>query len=338
MNTLMIGGSSFVGAYSIEELYSKGNFRGGVVATGRNPKFKKYYESLGIPYFNVDICDKKSFNQLNDYQFDAAVLFAALIPANVPRGENADDDTADYYNVNVIGTLNALEYCRKHNIKKLISFGTRFDCRLYDQDTVITEETPLKFSFTDDHAAYVMSSNAKWDVMRYYNEKYGMNNIYLRLPTIFGLGPHGGFCKDGVYRKSGLQIFMDKAAVGEKIEVFGAPDTQKDLLYVKDLAIGVRQAIEAEGKSGFYNIGYDKNFRLFDVANAIADVFATNGKRSEVIQRTDIPNNGGFPVMDITKIKRDLGFSPRYYDIHAIFEDYKKELDRGLYSKLFAKE
>lgn len=29
MNTLMIGGSSFVGAYSIEELYSKGNFRGG---------------------------------------------------------------------------------------------------------------------------------------------------------------------------------------------------------------------------------------------------------------------------------------------------------------------
>ena len=146
--------------------------RGGVVGTGRNPVFKEYYERvIGIPYYNVDVCKPESFTVLDKHRFDAAILFATMMPSNVPK-INDDDDTAEYYRVNVLGTLNVLEYCRKHNINKLISFGTRFDCRLYDAKTVITEETPLNFSLTDDHAAFVMSNNAKWDVMRYYNEKY----------------------------------------------------------------------------------------------------------------------------------------------------------------------
>lgn len=72
---------------------------------------------------------------------------------------------------------------------------------------VTTEDTPLNYSITDDHAAFVMSNNAKWDVMRYYNEKYGMKNMYFRIPTIFGIGSYGSLYKDGVYRKSGLQNF-----------------------------------------------------------------------------------------------------------------------------------
>lgn len=307
---------------------------GGVVATGRNPKFKDYYKSIDVPYENVDVCNPDTFKKLDQYQFDAVVLFAALMPANVPK-ENDIDDTGDYFDVNVIGTLNLLEYCRKHNINRLISFGSRFDCRLYNQDMVITEETPLNFSFTDDHAAYVMSNKAKYDVMRYYNEKYNMKNIFFRLPTIFGVGPHGGFCKDGVYRKSGLQIFMDKAKAGESIEVYGDTNTQKDLLYVKDLAVAVKNALESKEARGFYNIGYDKNFKLIDIARTIIDVFSPAGRRSELIQKPDIPNNGGFPLMDTTKLKKEIGFTPVFGDIHSIIEDYKMELDRGLYTNLF---
>ena len=257
-----------------------------------------------------------------------------MMPSNVPK-INDDDDTAEYYRVNVLGTLNVLEYCRKHNINKLISFGTRFDCRLYDAKTVITEETPLNFSLTDDHAAFVMSNNAKWDVMRYYNEKYGMKNVFFRIPTIFGVGPHGGFHKNGVYIKSGLQIFIDKASKGEPIEVYGDPDTTKDLLYVKDLTLGVQNALEKPESCGFYNIGYDNNFKLYDIVEAIVKVFSPKDAVSSITQRPDIPNNGGFPVMDITKLKTDIGFEPMFSDIVDIMNDYKKELDRGVYTKLF---
>ena len=289
MNILIIGASSFIGAYQVEQLINTPDFVGGVVGTGRNPRFRDYYESIGVPYYNIDVCDYDSFKVLDQYDFDAAVLFATMMPSNIPKDDDSDD-TAEYYKVNVLGTLNALEYCRTRGINKLISFGTRFDCRLYDSNTVITEETPLNYSLTDDHAAFVMSNNAKWDVMRYYNEKYEMNNIYFRIPTIFGVGPHGSFYKDGIYRKSGIQIFIDKAAAGEPIEVYGSTDTTKDLLYVKDLNIGVLNALKIPTSKGFYNIGYEQNFRLIDIVKAIIEVFSNDNNISTVIQRPDIPN------------------------------------------------
>lgn len=307
---------------------------GGIVCTGRNPRFKEYYGSISIPYCNVDVCNYESFSILDKYQFDAAILFATMMPSNVEKN-NDKDDTAEYYKVNVIGTLNTLEYCRKRGINKLISFGTRFDCRLYDSETIITEESPLKYSFTDDHAAFVMSNNAKWDVMRYYNEKYGMNNVFFRIPTIFGVGPHGSFYKNGVYKKSGLQIFIDKASKGEAIEIYGNPHTMKDILYVKDLTIGVQTALKKSESKGFYNIGYDVNFSLFDIVKAIIEVFSPTNATSEIIFRPDIANSGSFPTMDISKLKREIGFIPIYSNILAMMKDYKYELKRGLYPRLF---
>ncbi len=334
MKVLVVGASSFVGVYQVEEMMKETSKWGGVVGTGRNPRFKEHYEERGVPYYNIDICNPESFKVLDKYQFDAAILFATMMPSNVSRNGD-DDDASEYYKVNVIGTLNVLEYCRKHDIKKVISFGTRFDCRLYDKKTVITEDTPLNYSLTDDHAAFVLSNNAKWDVMRYYNEKYGMNNVFFRIPTIFGVGPHGGYYKDGAYRKSGIQIFIDKASKGDPIEIYGDPNTLKDILYVKDLNLGIMNALEIPESKGFYNISYDQNFKLNDIVKAIVEVFSNNNHISSIIQRPEIPNNGGFPIMDTSKLKRDIGFNPVYSDIVDMIRDYKREYDRGVYTNLF---
>lgn len=127
----------------------------------------------------------------------------------------------------------------------------------------------------------------------------------------------------------------NKAKAGETIEVYGDIDTQKDFLYVKDLALAVKNALESEEASGFYNIGYDENFRLIDIAKTIIDVFSLTDHKSELIHKTEISNNGGFPLMDTTKLKKEIGFIPIFGEIHSIIEDYKMELDRGLYTNLF---
>lgn len=332
MKVLVIGGSSFCGVYFVDQFLAD-NPSNKVCVTLRNTRFEKYYKEKGIPCIKLDVQDKSGFSALDDYEFDAVVNYATMMPSNVPKVDY--DDTADYFNVNVIGTLNILEWCRKKKIPKVISFGTRFDCRLYDKNTVITEETPLNYSYIDDHAAFVMSNNSKADVMKYYNEKYGMKNVFFRIPTIFGVGPHGGLYRDGVYVKSGLQLFMDKASKGEMIEVYGDVDSTKDLLYVKDLNLGVINALKKTESQGFFNIGYDENFKLYDVVKAIVDIFAIDGKKSQIVQRPDIPNNGSFPQMDMSKLKTQIGFDPKFSDVYDMFEDYKYELDRGVYSELF---
>ena len=288
-----------------------------------------------MPYEFVDLRKPETFSVLDKYDIDNIVLCAVQMPANVQKDKETED-IEDYYEVNVIATINLLDYCCKRNINRVLTFGSRFDTRLYSQETIIKEDTPLNFSYTDDHAAYVLTNTAKQEVMEYYNQRYGMHNVILRVPSVFGVGPHGSFCKNGVVTKSGLQIFMDRASAGKTIEVYGSADTRKDLLYVKDLANGVRLALESETAAGLYNIGYKENFLLTDIVKAIVKVFSPKDNKSEIVPRPDIPNNGGFPTMDCSKIEQELGWKAAYSDAVTMFTDYKAELDRGVYNKLFS--
>lgn len=308
-----------------------------MIGTGRNPKFKKYYENLGVPYEYIDLRDPSTFSSLDKYDIDAIVLCAVQMPANIEKSADKED-IDEYYEVNVMATINLLEYCLKRGIKRIITFGSRFDTRLYSQDTIIKEDTPLNFSYKDDHAAYVLTNIAKQEVLEYYNEKYGMKNVIFRLPSVFGVGPHGSFHKNGVEIKSGLQIFIDKASKGETIEVYGKEDTRKDLLYIKDLTQGIVLALKSSEAKGLYNIGYKENFLLMDVVKAIVEVFSPSDKVSKIVRRPDIPNNGGFPTMDCSKIKDELGWKPKFSNPVDMFVDYKKELDRGVYTALFTKQ
>lgn len=332
MKYLVIGGSSFIGAYTIHELLDRG-FE--VVATGRNPKFKEYYKNLGVPYEIVDINNIDSFSNIENGIYDGVVSLAARMPANVAKDNNIED-LGEYISTNVLGTVNILEWCRKRGINRLVDIISRFDCRLYSADKVITEETPLLFSYEDDHAAYVLSNKQKAEVLDYYNKRYGMKNIWLRIPSVYGVGPHGSFAKDGVMRRSGLQIFMDKATRGETITVFGDPQTPKDVLYVKDMALAIANALESEHGTGLYNVAYDENFTIFDLARATAEAFASNGIKSDVVSDPNISNNGAFPRMSNRKIKTELGFCPKYGDPYKMMVDYYEELQRGEYAKLFS--
>lgn len=331
MRILVIGGSSFLGVYTVDELLRRGIE---VVATGRNPRFASYYAAKGVPYIPLDICDAAAFSALDAYTFDAAVSFAAMMPANVEK-DAQEEDIEQYMQVNALGVLHILEYCRCHNVDRLVSILSYFDIKEYPETTIVTEETPLRFSYLDDHAAYVVSNNTKAEMMRYYNMRYGMKNVWLRIPAVYGVGPHGSFCKDGVYKKSGLQIFMDKASAGETIEVFGDPNTPRNVLYVKDMAHAVAQALTVPAAKGLYNISYDRNFTLREVAQAVADAFAGEKGHSQVVLRQDVQNNGTFPQMSNEKARRELGFAPTYTTALAMMQDYKKELDRGVYGALF---
>ena len=334
MNTVILGGSSFVGVYVANELLANDK-QCRIIATGRNPKFREFYNHLGIPYEFVDLRKPETFFVLDKYDIDNIVLCAVKMPANVEK-DSMSEDIEDYYTINVMATIKLLEYCCKRNINRVLTFGSRFDTRLYSQDTIIKEDTPLNFSYTDDHASYVLTNTAKQEVMEYFNQRYGMHNVVLRVPSVFGVGPHGSFCKNGVVTKSGLQIFMDKASTGETIEIYGSNDTCKDLLYVKDLANGVRLALESKSAAGLYNIGYKDNFLLSEIVKAIVNVFSPKEKVSQIVSRPDIPNNGGFPTMDCSKIENELGWKAQYSDVEIMFSDYKKELERGVYSSLFA--
>lgn len=64
---------------------------------------------------------KNDFERLPKDNVDGVVLLGGLLPANSNINLDENENVADYYNVNTIGTINVLDYCRINKMKRVIS-------------------------------------------------------------------------------------------------------------------------------------------------------------------------------------------------------------------------
>lgn len=218
---VVVGGTSFIGMYVIDELVKNGIQ---VIATGRNERLRLAIEKMGAHFVKLDITHPEDFAQLpgRGSLVDGVILLAGLLPANATANLEDEENAADYFRVNTIGTVNVLEYCRRSGIKKIISATTYGDVSgAWGKGYPITEDEPRNFKFTGDHAVYTISKNAANDVIEYYNQQHGLQGAVFRFPPVYGVGPHGTILVDGKPYKSGIQTFIEQAAKGEDIELWG---------------------------------------------------------------------------------------------------------------------
>ncbi len=330
---IIIGASSFIGVHTVTEFLKQGCK---VLVTGRNNKFRDHYEKQGVEYINLDLTKKEDFEQLPKNDVEGVILLSGLLPANAQVNLDVDENAAEYFEVNTIGTIHVLEYCRKNGITRLISTSSYADVRNAWGKKVITEDEPRDYIYTGDHAVYVFSKNAACDVMEYYNQQHGMKNACFRFPPVYGVGPHGSLFINGVCVKSGLQIFMEKAAAGEDITIFGNKDLSRDVVYVKDVAHAFYLAMKSEKTSGLYNMTSGRGVTLQEQAEVIAELFAQSPERkSKIVYKPEVKNNTPSYLFSMEKAKRDFGFEPKYADFRTMMADYKKDMDNHLYQDLF---
>lgn len=331
---IIIGASSFIGVHTVTEFLKNNS---SVLVTGRNNKFKNYYDTLGVKYVNLDITNKNDFEKLPSEGVEGVILLAGLLPANAPVNLDVDENAGDYFKINVLGTINVLEYCRKHNIKRVISTSSYADVyNSWSGERAITEDEPRGFIYKGDHAVYVISKNAANDVLEYYNQQHGMKNAIFRFPPVYGVGPHGSLFINGKYLKSGLQIFIEKAQKAEDITVFGSKDLSRDVAYVKDVAHAFYLAITNPNTYGLYNMTSGKGVTLQEQVEIIADVFAPrDGRKSKILYNPDIKNNTPSYLFSMEKAKKDFNYVPAYSDFRKMMEDFKKDMDNNLYRDLF---
>lgn len=328
---LIVGGTSFIGVYVVDELLSH-NCK--IAVTGRNNKFKNYFLSKGVPYYNLDLTNKDDFNSLPKKNIEGVILLGGLLPANVNFGQ-CEENAADYFQVNTIGTINLLEYCRENGIKRVISTTSYADViNSWSKDRALTEEEPRNYKYDGDHAVYVFSKNAANDVLEYYNQQYGMRNAVFRFPMVLGVGPHGYYSVNGQQQKSGFQIFLDNSINGEDICIFGDSSTFRDVVYIKDVANAFYLALKSEKTYGLYNITSGRGLSLLEQANIMAEIFNTE-KKSNIILKPEIANHSKSFLFSIEKANRDFGYNPKYSDFRVMMEDYKKDLQANKYIDLF---
>jgi UDP-glucose 4-epimerase len=330
-NVLVFGASGFIGTYLIDDLLKQGH---SVTATDISDVGRAYYTGKKVPYVNIDITRQSDFEKINDKHYDVVVHLAACQPANIGEKQY---DPKDYVNVNVIGTLNILEFCRQNQAGKIIYASSHRNTQgLWAANKAIREDDGIGIKYSGEYAMFSIAETAAQNCVIHYQAQYGITGIIFRLPPVYGYGPHTEIFKDGQPIKTGFQVFIEKAMACQPLEVWGNGEVGRDIIYIKDVVSAFMMAIDNPSASGLFNITSGQYLTLREQAKTIAKLFWGASTPPQTIDRPEKSNGMDAFLYDISKAKKELGWSPQY-NFEEMLIDYKKEMASKQYEYLVNK-
>ncbi len=316
---VIFGASGDTGKYLVDYFLKQEGYSSEFEIIASGTKDTDFFQKINVPYIKVDITQKENFNKLPSEVY-AVIDLAGTMPARM-KGYNPQK----YIDVNITGTLNILDYCRKTNADRILFTQSFGDIKDYgDEYLVLNPNMPRKFSFTSDHTVYVLTKNFAVDLIENYHQMYGLKRFIFRLPTIYLYSPIDKYYVDGNERKIGYRILIDKAIAGETIEVWGDKTRKKDMVYVKDFCQMLYKATFVNKTKGYYNVGTGIGTTLEDQIKGIVEIFGKTGQKSQIIERPDLTNAPQY-IMDITAAINDLDYKPKYNYLEML-RDFKKEM------------
>ncbi len=324
---IIFGATGNVGSYVLKyarEYFDPNEYE--IIASGRRKT--DFFEKHGIPYFSVDISNKEDFSVLPHEDIYAVIYLAAEIPAYMD-GYHSEK----YIYGNIIGAYNVLEYCRITGADRILFSTSCFDIwETAKTGAVIKSHEPLNYSYTGDHAVYVISKNAAIELMEHYHQQYGLKKFVFRFPTIYSYSPFKYYYPNGVKTLRPVYRMIQNAIDSKPIELWGDPSYAKDMVHVYDCAQMICKAVQVDREEGFYNVGTGIPVTMQEQVETIIKVFSPVDKPSEIIYLPDKPYGGGV-LMDVQNAKDELGYEPKY-TCQKLFEDYKEEMKFDRFKEL----
>jgi UDP-glucose-4-epimerase GalE len=248
-------------------------------------------------------------------------------------------DPAGYYRNNVVGTLATLEAMAAEGCRAFIFSST---CAVYGEPV----EVPI--SETHQNApinAYGQTKLAIEQALPHYERAYGIRSIRLRYFNAAGADPDGELGEDHDPEAHVIPRAIDAALGRGSFEVFGedydTPDGTclRDYVHVTDLAAAHLLALDAlrDGASSTeYNLG---NGHPTSVKAVISSVEKVAGRPVPFTVGTRRPGDPGVLFASSERLKRDLGWRPRFEEIDTIVETawrWREAHPNGYRSKVIA--
>ncbi|WP_428077378.1 NAD-dependent epimerase/dehydratase family protein [Candidatus Avelusimicrobium alvi] len=330
MNIVILGASGMIGLYLVDELLKDGHH---IIATGRNDEVLPYFRERGIPYVHLDVSKAQDFKLLPQSNVDVVVHLAAIMPATMKGYE-----PNRYFEINTLGTLNALEYCKKVGAKQILYTQSHSDMGGYwGQKKPINPYLPYSILYGNDHTVYIISKIAALELIKHYHVAAGLSYAVFRCPNIYSYHPNQFFYVDGKRCEVGYRKMIRQALRGETLEIWGDCKIQKDIVYVKDLTQMMLKAIHNKIQAGIYNVSTGKRTSLEEQVLGIAEVFSPTNKPCIIKYRPEKKVQLNQHHYSIKNAKKDLGYKPAY-SYKKMLEDMKKEMESKRFDCLKAKK
>ncbi|GAG62747.1 unnamed protein product [marine sediment metagenome] len=296
MRFLITGGAGFIGSHLVDELLSSGE--NVVVIDNFNLyydpeiKWKNISNAQENPNFKLlegDILDKDLLNEIFS-SFDIDILVHMAAQAGV-RGSIKNPEL--YTKVNVLGTLNLLEMCKKYKIKKMI-FGS--SSSIYGNGEVPFSENNKVDEPISPYAA--TKKGAELLCYNYYH-LYEIPITCLRFFTVYGPRQRPGMA---------IHKFTRLMNDNELIPIYGDGSSSRDYTYITDILDGIKSAIKKDLGFETINLGSSDPIKLLDLVNLIQEKMGKEAKLSFLPpQSGDVERT----YADVSKAEKLLGYSPK---------------------------
>lgn len=309
MRTILVtGGAGFIGSHLSERLLKEkykvlvidnfNNYYDPKIKRNNIEEVKKTCIEYNIPLSNYkvfegDIRDNKFLKEVFSNKIDLIIHLAAMAGVR-----SSIKNPKLYYDVNITGTVNLLERCRKSNIKQFIFASS---------SSVYGNNEKVPFSETDrvDNPISPYAATKKsGELLCYtYHHLFDMNMVCLRFFTVYGPRQR----PDLAINKFTSLILEDK-----EIPLYGNGNTYRDYTFIEDIINGIIESINYinTNKKIFeiFNIGGDKTISLIEMIETIEDVL---GKKAKLNKLPMQPGDVNRTCADIRYANKVLGYFPK---------------------------
>ena len=282
MRIAVTGGSGFIGAHVIRQLSDDGH-----------DVMNIDLEADGVG--RVDIIDTHGLVRVFQ-EFRPAVVFHIAATADARA---ALTDPVYAVRVNIGGTASVFEAARHTKIDRVILASTCWVANAM-ADGILDEASP--FLPTGGGHVYTSTKIASELLAHDFHKLYGQKFTVLRYGIPYGPGMWPGLV---------LRSWLDSAASGKAITIFGDGSASRKFVYVGDLARAHSLALHDVAANQVYNI---EGMRFVTIRE-LAEVFARSWGPVEIAYREEPTRIGEFQyfrkILSSHKAYVELGWEPR---------------------------
>lgn len=303
---LVTGGLGFIGNHLVRFLLKTGN-RVILIDNLSNAELS-YLEEFkmydGFNFIEHDI--SKPLPTIHD-KVETVFNLAALV--SVP---DSFSEPLRTHQVNETGFINVLNFCKTHQVKKLVYASS---CAVYGEST----NFPLQESeCIVPTSPYGLTKLNNERYAKYFHQAYGLESTGLRFFNVFGPGQKATSAYAGV-----ISIFMDRAMNKQPITIYGDGSQIRDFVFVQDIVKALMKGAENGNPLGVYNIGTGKGITVNELFGHIKEI---TGYPLDPVYENPRIGDVAKSISDPSKFQSDANYSTEWdvkSGLEALFQSLK---------------
>ena len=287
MKVMITGGCGFIGSHLADFLIDS-NYEVVVVdnlSIGRLDNISQLLDKSNFSFFQVDITD---FDKLEVHFKGVDLVFhLAALADIVPSIEKPES----YYQVNVSGTFNVLESCRKHNVKKIV-YTASSSCYGIPDQYPTKESAEIRPQYP-----YALTKNMGEQMVMHWSQLYGLTAVSLRFFNVYGPRARTSGTYGAVFG-----VFLAQKLAKKPYTVVGDGKQTRDFTFVSDIVSAIISAAESNVKGEIINIGSNNTYSI----NRLVELL-----EGEVVYIPKRPGEPDCTWANISKAQKLLNWYPK---------------------------